>query len=273
MKISYCTTCKGRLSFLQKTLPANLAAEQDNPDIEFVILDYDSHDGLREWLAETYRDLIASGRVKYAHFGPAPNFWMSHAKNLAHLAGSGDILCSVDADNLLPKNFSVWLRKVYTRQPNTIASPRLLSFWGYLRQRWIDRMLGLPTPGGGLAGRITVSRDLFLRLGGYDQTITAWGGEDLEFILKARDNGASYTYVPPSLWGSSIDHPNELRTENLSKKDADESAAILNLPVLQQMKRRWRQTMRTDRKPVPLPVRNEDIRIETAATMQSSTAR
>jgi glycosyltransferase involved in cell wall biosynthesis len=268
MKISYCTTCKQRLGFLQKTLPANLAAEEGNPDVEFVILDYDSGDGLREWLVDTYADLIRAGRIRYAYHGPAPHFWMSHAKNLAHLAATGDVLCSVDADNLLARDFSLWLREVYARGSDTVASPRRLSFWGYLRQRWIDGRLGLPTPSGGLAGRIAVSRELFHRLGGYDQTITAWGGEDLEFLYKARDAGAAYVEVPPSLWGSSIEHSDSLRTENLSKKDADETNRILRLSVFEQMKRRWAQSARRDRRPSPLPVRDADIVIGTVETMR-----
>lgn len=249
MKVSYCTTCKGRLSFVAETLPRNLEAESGNPDVEFVILDYDSADGLREWLYGTYGDLIQTGRIRYARFAPAPTFRMAHAKNMAHLAASGDILCSVDADNLIAKDTSLWLRKTFAAMPDFIASPRILSLPGFVQQRWLNRFIGRATPTSGICGRVAVSRANFLRLGGYDETMSAWGGDDIEFMLKARDNGLTCLTLPEPFWGRAIEHSNDLRLEHMSGRDRAVSRTRLGVSAIQQLKNRASQFSKTGREP------------------------
>ena len=49
-KISFCTTCKERLRHLKQTLPKNIKDNSNYPFIEFVILDYNSQDGLGDWM-------------------------------------------------------------------------------------------------------------------------------------------------------------------------------------------------------------------------------
>ncbi|KKL80749.1 hypothetical protein LCGC14_2001600, partial [marine sediment metagenome] len=49
-KISFCTTCMGRLYNLKETLPKNIEANGEYPNVEFVILDYNSSDGLGDWV-------------------------------------------------------------------------------------------------------------------------------------------------------------------------------------------------------------------------------
>src|SRR4051812_19983514 len=61
--ISFCTTCMGRLHDLAFTLPQNMADNADYPDLEFLVLDYHSEDGLESWMAEHMRPHIEAGRV------------------------------------------------------------------------------------------------------------------------------------------------------------------------------------------------------------------
>ena len=101
LKISFCTTCKGRLEHLKQTLPANIEACKGYPNTEFVILDYDSRDGLEQWIKDNFQEEIKSGLVRYAKLDGATDFKMAHAKNMVHRLATGDVLCNVDADNFL----------------------------------------------------------------------------------------------------------------------------------------------------------------------------
>ena len=55
--ISFCTPVKGRLEYLKQTYVANLeAAKTAGIPAEFVLLDYDSPDGMTEWAKSTLKD-------------------------------------------------------------------------------------------------------------------------------------------------------------------------------------------------------------------------
>ncbi len=218
-RVSYCTTCKGRLHHVSKTLIANLAAEQNNANIEFLLLDYDSNDGLGDWVKDNLSAEIASGRVVYARHEPAPHFRMAHAKNLAHRVATGDILVNVDGDNFIARDFSEWLRTCFSKDPNSLASPRDASVTGFFRQRYVNKVLGLPRPVGGLSGRIAISRTTFHALGGYDERYSAWGSDDLDMMLRARDSGARLVVMPSQVWGSAIDHDAGSKIEHMSTED------------------------------------------------------
>jgi len=226
-KISYCTTCKGRLSHLKQTLPANLAAERDNPNVEFVLLDYDSRDGLADWIKANFSEEIASGRLRYARYAPAEHFKMAHAKNMAHRLAMGDILCNLDADNFIAPNFSRWLDRQFTNEPHSIVGPRPLNLTRDLEQKILWRVLHKPRPPADLAGRIAIARSDFEMLGGYDERFTGWGYEDIDFGLRARGAGLALPRVPQAMWGSVISHANAERITHLSDDDKARSQKAL----------------------------------------------
>ncbi|MCU0731253.1 MAG: glycosyltransferase family 2 protein [Hyphomonas sp.] len=219
LKISYCTTCKGRLHHLRQTLPANMAAEAGNDDIEFVLLDYDSNDGLGDWVRDTFRGELASGRLVYVRHAPAPHFRMAHAKNMSHRAASGDVLVNVDGDNFIAPNTSAWLRALFVEHPNSLACPRELTVPGFLQQRYLNRFLNRPRPADGLCGRIAVSRATFHAVGGYNEGLLGWGGDDVDFMLRVRDSGARLAAMPVAVWGGTIPHDNEERIANMPGQD------------------------------------------------------
>lgn len=249
ISVSYCITCKGRLHHLRQTLPRNLAAEAGNDDVEFVLLDYDSEDGLEAWVRDELAAEVARGRLLYARHEPAPNFKMAHSKNMAHRLGSGRILCNLDADNLLPTNFSHFLKAEFDRDPDSVLSPRKATVFGFLRQRWIDGYLGLRRPDGGICGRIAVSRANFDKVGGYDEGFTAWGTDDIDFLLRARDLGLTVRTLPQRVWGDVLDHGDEERVQNLSKADRTLSAGRLNQSYFNYAKNRIGMILKKGRRP------------------------
>ena len=103
--IAFCITCKGRTQHLRETLPKNLA---DNPRSKFIVLDYNSNDGLLEYIRKEHGGEIHSGRLVVYSYPAGHQFKMAHAKNMAHRLGileGGDILCNLDADNFLGPRF------------------------------------------------------------------------------------------------------------------------------------------------------------------------
>jgi hypothetical protein len=249
ISVSYCITCKGRLHHLRQTLPKNLAAEARNRDVEFVLLDYDSSDGLENWVRDTLGEEVAQGRLVYARHEPAPNFKMAHSKNMAHRLGSGRILCNLDADNLLPENFSTFLKSAFRRDENSVFSPRQATIIGFVRQRWLDRFLGIRRPGGGICGRIAITKVNFEKVGGYDEDFTAWGTDDIDFLLRARDLGLAVRKLPQQVWGDVLDHDDEERVQNLSERDRTLSTGRLKQSSLGYTRGRIAMLLRRGRQP------------------------
>lgn len=251
LKISFCTSCKGRAHHVRETLPANLAATADDPDVEFVLLDYQSDDGLGEWVAETQTEALRSGRLVYARMDVAPTFWMAHAKNVSHRLASGDVLCNLDADNLLPDGYSHYLRRQFTGRGALIVAPRRMTAWDFISQRVVERLLGLRRTPAGLNGRIAVDRPTFYRLGGYDEAMRGWSPEDADFRLRARDAGVPQLAVPRRFWGDVLHHDDEARFAHYSGDDLERSRRFLGRGLWTEF--RERQAMIARRHP---PVAN-----------------
>ncbi len=226
LKISYCTTCKGRLHHLKQTLPANMAAERNNPNVEFVVLDYGSEDGLADWIKQNFQAEMDSGRLRYARY-ETPYFKMAHAKNMAHRLATGDVLCNVDADNFIAKDFSKWLTSVYEKRLDTIVTtvPRSISngLISVVKRKALGFGRSL-----GLTGRIAISKQSFRELGGYDESFTGWGGEDTNLSLRARDRGMGYSGIPTKYWGAVIPHEDQERVKNMDANDKEHSLDTLN---------------------------------------------
>ena len=69
--VSICTIAMNRLHHVQKTLPVNLAQNAD-PKVNFVLLDYSSNDGLGDYVKSNFREQIANGTLVYYRYNDAP---------------------------------------------------------------------------------------------------------------------------------------------------------------------------------------------------------
>jgi glycosyltransferase involved in cell wall biosynthesis len=220
-KISFCITCKGRAEHLKQTLPQNLKNTRNYPNVEFVVLDYDSQDGLGDWIREHYQAEIASGKIRYAKFEPAPHFRMAHAKNMSHRVATGEILCNLDADNILHKHFCGWLNKQFRENPNICVYPTDLLIQA-------KRLYGDPQRGAN--GRVALHRDNFMRLHGYDERrFEGWANDDADLIQRAAAVAIQGVGLPWYMLGSTIQHDNAARTENLSPTSRKASDNLLGL--------------------------------------------
>ena len=213
-KVSFCITCKGRLEHLKQTLPLNLKNNEDYPNTEFVILNYDSPDGLEEWVKENFQAEIASGKIRYARYTPAEHFRMSHAKNMAHRLATGDILCNLDADNVTGKNYAGWLNETFSRHPDSYISPM-----NHAMQRLLKPIRGEPSSPG-LNGRIAIMKRNFYKINGYDEIrFDGYARQDTNMAMQAAHlHCLKHVLIPEEMQGSVIEHSDKKRIELMGEE-------------------------------------------------------
>jgi hypothetical protein len=202
--VSFCTTCKDRLIHLKETLPRNLAWHDDDPQVEFVILNYNSGDGLQDWVRREFGPQLASGRVVH-YLNPAPEmFRMSHAKNQAFRLARGSIVCNLDADNFTGPGFAAYVR-------------RQLQNHDFLTGSVIQDGRIMATNVRGVEGRNAIPVEAFRALGGFDEDFSGWGYDDSNLAERMMAIGlAGVTIAGEYL--SCIDHGDELRTRFYANK-------------------------------------------------------
>ena len=158
--ISFCTTCCNRLWQLKQTLPQNLEAL--NKSHEIVLVDYGSTDHLSEWVWANFKSHIENKTLCFFEVKNEVRWNVARAKNLAHRLASGGYLFNLDADNFMVKK-DVELIENSAKQ-------------GFLTHQWSK------VSGDGSFGRIGTSREKFLDIGGYDETLLGMGGQDVDII-------------------------------------------------------------------------------------------
>ena len=160
--ITFCVTCRNRLWQLKETLAANLAELGDVHNISLV--DFGSTDGLSAWVWTHFEAAIQAGRLVFFEV-TSPVGWSSpKAKNLAHRLAPGTYLFNLDADN----------RVVAEDIQRIEAAASLGKPCHQWSKAWSD----------GSYGRMGLPRQLFLEMGGYDETFLPMGGQDIDLMKR-----------------------------------------------------------------------------------------
>lgn len=208
-KISFCTTSMNRLCHIKKTLIKNIKDNIDYPHVEFVLLDYSSTDGLKDWVDKECEEYVRSGILKYYRIDNEFKFHMSRAKNLAHSFATGDVVCNIDADHFTCKDFAFFINHEFNKNKNIIGFPCYTGRYDF-------------------GGRIFVSNENFKKIGGYDENFIGWGHEDTDFKDTAIELGLDSIRIP-ILFLDAIKHSDDMRDINmpLSKEDSYKKNIIL----------------------------------------------
>lgn len=177
MKISFCITCKNRLHQISETLMQNL---QDNiaaqKDVEFILVDFASKDGLKDWVIQNFKKELESGYLKYFFTKKMDNWECSIAKNTAHLVASGDILVNLDCDNFTGKDGGRYVINHFLEYGTNLVLHQSSS-----------------EPGDGSYGRIAMLKKYFYLIGGYNEMFNPMGYQDTDLILRLVSLGLVYT--------------------------------------------------------------------------------
>ncbi|NKB65272.1 MAG: glycosyltransferase [Gammaproteobacteria bacterium] len=172
-KVSCFTTCMGRRHHLEQTLRRNLEWNKDYQNAEFVLLDYNSGDRLGDWIRDEMWEYIQSGLLVYYRYEESDFFKYSHSRNLAARLCRGEIICNLDADNFTGQDFLFYIEE----QMETTDFLVGCEFDGK-KFSPIERIEG----DYGTTGRMAVRRQHFLEAGGYDESMVAWGYEDMDLF-------------------------------------------------------------------------------------------
>lgn len=174
-KISFCTICMNRLHDLMVTLPVNIHHNRDYPNVEFVILNYNSQDKMDEWIRDYMVPYIEAGILVYVHTTEPKFYATSHSRNVAFRVATGDIVNDVDADNFTGPGFAQTLNLLAEVRPKKAAFSAA------------KRMTH---------GRIGFYKKEWLELGGYDEDLLGYGQEDNNLLFRAMATGCKLMW-----WG------------------------------------------------------------------------
>lgn len=205
--IVFCTTCKGRLEHLKITLKQNLLDNRDYARCKFVVLDYGDDLELEKFLRNSFPDEIKSGRLVTFRYEPCGPFHMAHAKNMAHRAGiyeGADILVNLDADNFTGKGFATYIAKTFKAAHEKHEPIFICAF--------VTRG---SVSGYGICGRIALTKNAFLKSGGYDERFSTYSPDDADLILRLQRLGYKPVTLHQQFMGF-INHNDELRFKEYS---------------------------------------------------------
>lgn len=194
-----------RIDHFKKTFSQNIS-ENLAEGVEFLVLDYNSNDGLREWIFENFSSLIKGKIIRYYRTDEPSEFSHSHSKNIAFKLATGDIVCNVDADNFIGTNFYNYLEEVFDSNANRFICSTSRTFNSLSRNNWI-------TGSSDALGRIVVRKKDFLEVGGYDETFTGYGFEDSDLINRLEMKGLERVVLTDPKFLKVLKHDDSLRLQ------------------------------------------------------------
>ena len=207
MKISFCTTCKNRLYHLEQTLPSNLHASSSYKNREFVIMDYNSTDGLHSWSKKHLRKWEDWGLVRYCRTQIPEYFHVAHAKNIAYKNATGDIICNLDADNFIVEGFCEYLESIFQEESIFFQSGSEDVFHNH-----------------GCCGKIAMKKEHFFSVNGYDESqYLGWGWDDVNFRYRAQKHNNLSARSGDIKFNLVISHNNNIRTCNFPCQDIEKT--------------------------------------------------
>lgn len=176
IEVSFCQTCGNRRKYAERTVARNLFfASRWNA--EFILLDYGSTDGLVDF----FFSLPDRSKIRLFRYETDGPFHCAHAKNLSHCRGSGRVLCNLDIDNyLLPESYD----ELCGLRDGTVlhgADP--------VRIRRTMKSGPAKIMSNGSYGRISMTKNTFMNLRGYDEKMRRMGYQDTDLIRRAKARG------------------------------------------------------------------------------------
>lgn len=200
--ISFCITCRNRLSKLRQTLPYSLS--DIHPLVQFTLLDYSSDDGLDEWILDL-RHYVENGYMDYFRADGISHYDSAHAKNACSLLAQGDVVCNLDADNFAETEFQEFLVAAYRNLKTDLVCTDLAD---------------------GTHGRIAIRKTALIALGGYDESFVGYGWDDNDLRERASRSGKRITFGPRKLYREIQDldksgdyvNPNTVETNELNQR-------------------------------------------------------
>lgn len=187
-----------RLYQLKKTLPKNIENSSSYDNVEFVVLDYNSKDGLEAWIKSEMADYLHSGVLAYYKTSEPLYFFRSHSKNIAAKMATGEIVCNVDGDNFIGEGFAEYVSEQFLKNKNCYLA--------------VERNSEKKD----CYGRICTRKKDFIEITGYDESMTDYGFEDFDLTNRLKLFGKEPQYITNQEYLKVLEHEDASRIENES---------------------------------------------------------
>jgi glycosyltransferase involved in cell wall biosynthesis len=182
-----------RLYHLKETFVKNIEDNVSYENIEFVLLDYNSNDEIKKWVKEDLQKYVDMGILKFYSTSEPETFHRSHSRNVAMKLATGDIICNLDADNYLGKDFAFYINYEFSFNEKI-----------FLTSGFSD----------GSYGKICVQKNDFLSVRGYDERLSGWGYEDDDLYARLEGLGLERIEFVNADFAQFIEHEMEESFEN-----------------------------------------------------------
>ena len=192
-ELCFFTVVMNRLHHLRLTLPQNLADNQLN-STRFLILDYNSSDGLQEYILHNFSRELRQGKIAYHRYAHAKYFSHSHSRNLAVNHITAPFICNLDADNFTGPRFDEFLHEKFSKHKGAVISA-----------------LSNPQQVYGAFGRMATRREDFVEVGGYDEAFEGYGFEDYDLVSRLEQNGIHKVLIDKAEHLKTVSHDNNDR--------------------------------------------------------------
>lgn len=199
-KISFCTVSMNRLEHIMATIEKNIADNSDYENVEFLLLDYNSDDGLDNYVLENLSTYIESGKMTYYRTYTPQSFNRSHSRNLMFKLAAGDIVVNIDADNFTGKGFAAYVNEVFAGCENCFMT-------AIHRENHLNKHKDV-------LGRIGLLKSEFLKIRGFDEKLKGYGFEDYDLISRLENTGLQRKLISDQLFLNAIPHTDDKRIEN-----------------------------------------------------------
>jgi hypothetical protein len=172
-------------------------------DVEILVLDYNSEDGLGEWIKKEHLSQIESGQLKYFQTFE-PKFWSpSHSKNMAFKLSAGDLISNIWADYFVGAGYPDYVYNIFDRHARTVMTPI---------SRNMSNSKNLTSPD--VLGKVCVRRKDFMDVRGFDERMDRHGFEDYDFVNRLEMNGVKRVLIKDPTFLKFVPHSNDFRYTN-----------------------------------------------------------
>lgn len=198
MDLSFCITCKNRFDQIKNTIKKNLTDNLNSKyKIEFILVDFGSNDGLKNYIITYFQEELKSEYLKYYYTDELIYWHASIAKNTSHLLASGKYIVNLDCDNFTGLNGGDKVINIFKKHNDNIIVHQTSNIYG-----------------SGTMGRISLTKENFIKLGGYDQNLKPMGHQDGDLINRAKYFGLKYILFNDSIFNKTIINDKKKSLEN-----------------------------------------------------------
>tara|TARA_A100001015_G_C14988335_1_gene712599 strand:- start:74 stop:811 length:738 start_codon:yes stop_codon:yes gene_type:complete len=185
-----------RLYQIKKTLRKNLDDNKNSKyNIEFILVNFNSDDGLTEYILNNFRDELKSEYLKFYYTDELIYWHSSIAKNTAHLLSNNKFIVNLDCDNFTGLNGGDWLLEKFKEYGDDVVLHQSKYIFG-----------------SGTMGRISMTMKNFLKIGGYDQVLKPMSHQDGDILERCKANGLKYISLKNENYNNAIKNT---KTESL----------------------------------------------------------